>query len=249
MSAHETHLVRIIFRFNGVERPHVLPRDQLSTSEFLTSNLRKRNGKPMSDLRLSFDLRDVTPMWHFWVLNREILPDYFLPYQHEKLTAMSKDCRAQEDYFDLLVCLCLSHKLVDATFENAIMTKLVQDLRNGGDATALLRCFQPKVVKDIFSMFDNSSSVRAFIVNATVSFATIGDIIFLINNTRYEREYITAVTLRAFEEMLRFKFGDPATESARPFMAPKVEKKPRSWELAVSRLKPQAVQGSSTLRK
>jgi hypothetical protein len=77
--SNETHLIRVIFNIKGVEHPHVLPRDQLFTSEFFKNKLRGHNGKPLPDLRLTFNIRDVAPMWHYWALSREIVYNYFSP--------------------------------------------------------------------------------------------------------------------------------------------------------------------------
>lgn len=234
----DRNMVRIIFNVRGTDHLHEIPRHLLVTSKYITDNCHGQAAGRMPELCLTFNLRDVGHMWHCWVLNRQVVLKYFLLCQYEQANKFSAERREYEFYLELLACLCLSHHLGNDTFEEAVRTTIISKLRIGSDQAVLIACLSEKVVSDLFSRFDKNSSVRAIIANATVQFGTIGDLRELQQRNDYPRDYVTAVAAHTFEEMLRFKFGDQATESSRLFIAPIVEKQgPATWEILTSRLK------------
>jgi hypothetical protein len=93
-------------------------------------------------------------------------------------------------------------------------------------------------VCDLLSSFAKAFTVRALIINASVEFSIFSDIVDFMETAQYPREYVIAVNLRAFEEMLHFKHGDPTIESTKPFIESKVENKPESLETLTWRLQP-----------
>jgi hypothetical protein len=153
--------MRVIFSVNGIEYPHVVPRDLLFTSKYFASRKREPLGTRPSDLRITFNRRAVTGIWEYWVHKREIVSNIELMYRHRPRDARSTGQRILDDYLDLLACLCLAQVLGDAAFGNAVMAKLETMLRTNGHQNYFLACLTVKVVRDIFSLFGPASSVRA----------------------------------------------------------------------------------------
>ena len=79
-----------------------------------------------------------------------------------------KDLRTLDEYFDLLACICLGQVLDDDTFKDMVMTALTEKLHTGNDQAYFLACFKDDVVRDLFSLFNLLSPVRALIVTAAV---------------------------------------------------------------------------------
>ncbi|KAH7092344.1 hypothetical protein FB567DRAFT_545506 [Paraphoma chrysanthemicola] len=213
-------MVRIVFTTNGIAYTHLVHVSRLQTSKYLTNNLRAYAGKHMPVLRVTFNYRAVTAIWYHWVYHRQIKSKRELVAHPNFQDSRSTDRRALEEYLDLLACVCLGQVIGDVDFSNAALAHLVDKIDNSSNKAILVKCFTPPVVRDIFSLFDATSSVREVIINAMVLFGPVDDIRCLTKCKGYPSDYISGVFLQSFQQMVCIRDGcfrgNGATETTKP---------------------------------
>jgi hypothetical protein len=191
------------FHVDGVDYTHLTERFRRAC---LSNILREALSDDVLNIRVTFNRRSISNIWHHWLYFHKIAS------RDDLMRVGCQDVRGAglrtlHEYFDLLSCLFLGQVLGDSAFTVAvaITNKIKDKLAKGKNQAILLACFQEEIMRNIFSLFDPGSPVPALLVDAMVKYGTVGDIEYRIKSHGYPREYAVAVILQSFNKLQRFK--------------------------------------------